>query len=346
MQEETATLVALSQKVILEWRLPMNRIWSCFLLSLIFVFAFVETVNAVDVQENLRKGLNALDAKKGDPALCIITDATYVRVNGKTTESYVDIIQEETGCTVGRANLLFFHRPMNYPLKVALFRKDTGQCVVISYDGKQEEIKNYNIGLSTVTKPEFWTELSSPLGSDTFTVVSLANGWAAGVPYDLLKSAEFHGHLCPAIIAGHMIAQYIIKKYPLNKGETYTWIAAPPWCKDEAIQVLLDLTPGKKTLYAKGLTETQKQELNFKNPAGILLISHEDEAKAESVVFAFDWEKVRQDDKLKMALGMIPYLERPEELVKVVKEVQVTPEVIEKLTMAETNPYKWLGLTK
>jgi len=324
----------------------MNRVLSYFAVSVILLLAFVGTANAFDIREDLRQGLKALKAHKGDPLLCTVTDATYVRLEGKTSESCVDIIQEETGCSVGKANLLLFHRPMNYPLKIAMFRRDTGACVVMSYDGKQRESKKYNIGLEAVTKPEFWIELRPPLGPDTFSVVSLANAWAAGVPYDLLKSAEFHGHLCPAIAAGHVIAQYITKKYPLKKGESYTWIASPPWCKDDAIQVLLHLTPGKKSLYAKGMTESQKEDLTFENPAGILLISGENKTKTKGVVFAFDWDKVRQDDKLKMALGMIPYLERPEELVKVVKEVQVTREVIERLTMAETNPYKWLGLTK
>ncbi|MDY6987354.1 MAG: FmdE family protein [Thermodesulfobacteriota bacterium] len=324
----------------------MNRIWRSLLVSLMFVFAFAVTANAFDIRKELRKGLHALHAKRGDPTLCVITDATYVRINAKTTESYVDIIREETGCTVGQANLLFFHRPMNYPLKIAIFRRDTGKCIAITYLGRQKEIKEYTLSLEAVTNPEFWIELSPPLGPDTFTVVSLAHAWAAGAPYDLLKCAEFHGHLCPAIAAGHVIVQYIINKYPLKKGECYTWIASPPWCKEEAIQVLLHLTPGKKSLYAKGMTVSQKEALTFKNPAGILLISGEDKTKTKGVVFSFDWQKVRQEDKLMMALGMIPYLERPEELVKVVKEIQVTPEITEKLTMAETNPYKWLGLTR
>jgi len=324
----------------------MNKMWRSLLLSIVLVFAYVATLNAVDIRNDLRQGLNSLNAKKGDPTLCILTDATYVRVNGKTTESYVDIIQEKTGCSVGGANLLFFHRPMDYPLKIAMFRRATEECVIISYDGKEKQRKKYNLGLKAVAKPEFWIELSPPLGPDTFTIVSLSHAWAAGVPHDLLKSAEFHGHFCPAIAAGHVIAQYVTNKYPLKKAESYTWIASPPWCKDDAIQVLLHLTPGRKRFYAMPMTASQKEELTFENPAGILLISGQDKTKTKAVVFSFDWEKLRQEDKLKMALEIIPYLDRPEELVKVVKEAQVPPDIIEKLTTAETNPYKWLRLTK
>ncbi|MDY6951519.1 MAG: FmdE family protein [Thermodesulfobacteriota bacterium] len=324
----------------------MNRIWRGFQGSIIFVLAFAAAVNAFDVRQALRNGLGDLKATRGDPRLCVLTDATYVRVDGKTTEVYVDVIQEETGCTVGGGNLLFFHRPMDYPVKIAIFRRETEECVVISYDGTQKRRKKYDLGFKAVSKPEFWIELSPPLGPDTFTVVSLSHAWAAGVPYDLLKSAEFHGHFCPAIAAGHVMAQYIISNYPLKEGESYTWIASPPWCKDDALQLLLHLTPGKKRLYAQGMTASQKEALTFDNPAGTLLISGEDKTKTRAVVFSFDWNKVRQEDKLKMALSMIPYLEKPEELVKVVKETRVTPEVVQRLTTAETNPYKWLGLTR
>jgi formylmethanofuran dehydrogenase subunit E-like metal-binding protein len=304
------------------------------------------TAIGFDLGEDLRQGLNRLKIQKGDPLLCVLTNASYVRLNGKTTEAYLDLIQEETGCSQGKANLLLFHRPMNYPLKVALFHRDSGECVAISYDGKQKESKKYHIGLEAASKPQFWMEPRPPLGPDTFSVVSILNAWVAGVPYDLLKSAEFHGHFCPAIAAGHVIAQYITREYPLHEGESYTWIASPPWCKDDAIQVLLHLTPGKKSLYANGLTEPQKEALTFENPAGILLISGQNKTKTKAVVFAFDWDKVRQDDKLQMALAMIPYLERPEALVKVAKEAMVPPEVPERLTTAGTNPYRWLGLTK
>jgi formylmethanofuran dehydrogenase subunit E-like metal-binding protein len=312
-------------------------------VSAILVFT-VETAEGLDMAKDLRTALTALNANKGDSQLCILTDASYVRLNGKTTEFYLDIIREETGCTIGQANLLLFHRPMSYPLKVAIFCRDTGQCMVLSYDQKEKASRTYNLALDAVTKPEFWIDLSPPLGTDTFTVISLAHAWAAGAPYDLPKSAEFHGHLCPAIVAGHVIGQFIINHYPLRKGQSYTWIASPPWCKEEAIQTLLHLTPGRKNLYAKDMTQTQKDQLTFQNPAGILLISGNDKTKA--VVFSFDWDKVRKQDKLKMALGMIPYLERPEELVKGVKGVLVPLEVIEKLTTEETNPYQWLGLTR
>ncbi len=39
------------------------------------------------------------------------------------------------------------------------------------------------------------------------------------------------------------------------------FIACPNACKDDAIQVLLDVTPGKKTLIVKQLTEDQEKQV-------------------------------------------------------------------------------------
>jgi formylmethanofuran dehydrogenase subunit E-like metal-binding protein len=110
--------------------------------------------------------------------------------------------------------------------------------------------------------------------------------------------------------------------------------------------MLLDLTAGKKSLYAMELTESQKKELTFKNPAGMLIIWNEPENTGKGVVFSFDWEKARREDKLQMAMDLLPYAEKPEAFVTVVRETELTPEAMEELKTADTNPYRWFGLTK
>jgi formylmethanofuran dehydrogenase subunit E-like metal-binding protein len=276
----------------------------------------------------------------------VLTDATYVRVYGRTSEPVIDLIREETGCTVGRGNLLFFHRPTNHPLKIAMFFKDTEQCVVVRSDGGGIAWKKYDFGKKAVTEPSFWAREDALLSPDTFNIVSIAKAWAAGAPHDLLKCAEFHNHLCPAIISGYMIARYVTEHYPLEKEEAYVWIACPPWCKDDALQVLLDLTAGKKCLYAMELTAPQKKELTFENPAGMLIIWNERRNVGKGVVFSFDWEKARREDKLQMVMDLLAYAEKPEAFVRVVKESELTPEMLEKLKTADANPYTWFGLTK
>ncbi|MES0351118.1 MAG: FmdE family protein, partial [Desulfobacteria bacterium] len=326
--------------------LNMNRVLQIVVLGLLLLWPPGKGLNAADLRSAIRDGLKDLDARKGETGLCVLTDASYVIIDGETTEPLVDLIREETGCTVGKGNLLFFHRPINHPLKIAIFRKSTEECVVVRYDGKRIDRHKYDFGEEAVAKSSFWKETDALLAQDKYTIVSIAKMWAADAPYDVLKCVDFHGHLCPGILAGYMIGRYIPKTYPLKKGEAYTWIASPPWCKDDAIQVLLDLTAGKKDIYPIALTTSQKEELTFENPAGFLIVWNKEKKTGKGVVFSFAWDKVRKKGKLQTVLNLLGYVEKPEELVSVVKECEVTPGIMEKLKTAETNPYRWLGLTK
>jgi formylmethanofuran dehydrogenase subunit E-like metal-binding protein len=335
------------------------------ILVIFFLFCFVNGLYAADVKDIIKEGVKDLNIKKGDPRLCVLTDATYVKVNGKTSEGYVDMIQEVTGCSVGKGNLLFFHRPVTYPLKVSLFRKDTKDSVVITYDGKKTKKVKLNIDGDKATEPEFWKQIEKSFGpADAFSIVTIANSWAMGAPYDFLKCCEFHNHLCPGLTSGYFIAKVILDKYPLKEGEKYVFIACPPWCKDDAIQVLLDLTPGKRSLFVKQLTDPQKRGCAAANVAGILVIWKLKENRGKGVIFQFDWEKackvsgvkrknfmpkggkknpVFWTTRVKCDWGLMPYLKRPDEFVNVVKEFEVSSEMLTRLTMAGVDPYKEIG---
>ena len=105
-------------------------------------------------------------------------------MNGRTSEGYLDMIREVTGCSIGKGNLLLFHRPITYPLKVLIFRKDTKDSVVITYDGKKAVKINLNIDGDKATKPDVWQHIQEKIRSvsDTFSMVTIANAWAEGRP--------------------------------------------------------------------------------------------------------------------------------------------------------------------
>ena len=341
-----------------------RQVWTIIAIP-IFLFLAISPLYGADVKGLIQQGLKDLGVKKGDPRICALTDATYVKLNGKTTEEYVDLIQEITGCSIGRGNLLFFHRPITYPLKIALFRKDTKECVLITYDGKETKKIKVNIDGQKATAPGHWRKIEGAIGAaDAFSIVTIANSWALGAPFDFLKCCEFHNHLCPGLTSGYLIVKMIQKRYPLRKGEKYIFIACPPWCKDDAIQVLLDLTPGKRSLFVKQLTDPQKRGCAAANVAGILVIWKVKENKGKGLIFQFDWQKacqvsgVKRKDfrpkggkknpifwttRRKADWGLMPYLEKPEQFVRVVKEFEVTPEMLVRLTMAGINPYKEVG---
>jgi formylmethanofuran dehydrogenase subunit E-like metal-binding protein len=271
---------------------------------------------------------------------------------------------------MGKGNLLFFHRSVTNPLKIVLFEKDTGDAVVITHNGKKSEKINLRMGGDEATKPDGWKQIQGKIGADAFSLVGIADAWAKGAPFDFLKCCEFHNHICPGVSSGYQIGRFILEKYPLNQGESYSWIASPNWCKDDAIQILLDLTPGKQSLFVKNLTADQKMAVMGEKPAdniaGILVIWNNKANNGKAVAFRYNWGKAREvsgvagEDfapkggksnpifwisRLKRNAGLMPYLTKPADFVKVVKEVEITPQMYTEMTIAGVNPYEVIGLT-
>jgi formylmethanofuran dehydrogenase subunit E-like metal-binding protein len=340
-------------------------------LFVVLISCFAQCLQAANFKGLIAEGIMDLKIEKGSPALLALTNATYVKVDGKTTEDYVDMIRETTGCSVGKGNLLFFHRPVNHPLKIVLFRKDTADAVVMTYDGEKMGKLSLNIDSEEAAQPDIWKKIQEKVGSDTFSIVTIANAWANGAPYDFLRCSEFHNHLCPGIGTGYQIVTFIMDRYPLKEGENYIWIACPPWCKDDAIQMLLDLTSGKQNLFVKQLTGDQKTavlgETLSDNIAGILVIWNKKAKKGTAVALRYNWGKAWQvsgvtveefkpkggpknpifwSSRTKCNLGLMPYLNKPESFVRVVKELEINPQMYTQMTIAGVNPYKVIGLSK
>jgi formylmethanofuran dehydrogenase subunit E-like metal-binding protein len=314
-------------------------------VAVVIILASTESLYGADARVMIRDGMKALHVSKGDSGLCVVTDATYVTADGKGCGPYVDLIREETGCSVGKGNLLFLHRRADYPLKIVLFAGDTKECVALSYEGGKWEHGRYDISLDALAKKDAWQKIGRPLAPDGFAVVTLCHAWSAGAPEDLLKCAELHGHLCPGVTAGYMIARFIMERYPLKDQDQYSWIASPVYCKEDAIQVLLDVTPGKKTLITKILS-THEQEKLPQNTAGILVVWNRKEERGKGVVLGFDWSKAPEKDKLRKLLHMLSHADRPGDFVFVIKQFDVTVPIMERLTAERGNPYECLGLVK
>ena len=159
----------------------MKRFMHIVLAALLIV-CFAPGLWAADVKGLIIDGMRDLKIEKGSPALLGLTNATYVKINGTTTEAYVEIIQETTGCSIGKGNLLFFHRPVTYPLKVVLFNKESKDAVVITYDGKTNGSINLTMDGDEAATPDGWKQIQEKLGPDAFSIVTIANAWAKGAP--------------------------------------------------------------------------------------------------------------------------------------------------------------------
>jgi formylmethanofuran dehydrogenase subunit E-like metal-binding protein len=340
-------------------------------MLIVLIGCFAHGLWAADTTSLIKEGVKDLKIEKGSPAFLALTNATYVKVNGRTTEGYVDMIREATGCSIGKGNLLFFHRSVTNPLKIVLFEKDSGDAVVITYDGEKSEKINIRMGSDEATNPDGWKRIQEKIGVDAFSLVGIADAWAKGAPFDFLKCCEFHNHICPGVSSGYQISRFILEKYPLNQGESYSWIASPNWCKDDAVQILLDLTPGKKSLFVKDLTADQKMAVQGEkaadNIAGILIVWNNKTNNGKAVALRYNWGKAREVSgveskdfapkggknnpvfwisRLKCNVGLMPYLTKPAGFVNVVKEVEISPQMYTEMTIAGVNPYKVLGLSK
>ena len=321
--------------VLLAWQL---------VVAVVIILASTESLYGADAREMIREGMKALHVSKGDSGLCVVTDATYVTAKGKGCGPYVDLIREETGCSVGKGNLLFLHRRADYPLKIVLFAGDTKECVALSYEDGIWKNGRYDISLDALAKKDAWQKMGRPLAPDAFAVATLCHAWSAGAPEDLLKCAELHGHLCPGVTAGYMIARFIMERYPLKNQDQYRWIASPVYCKEDAIQVLLDATPGKKTLITEKLSTREQEELAQKKAVGVLVVWNTKEKRGKGAVLGFDWSKAPEKDKLRKLLHMLSHVDSPGDFVFMIKQFDVTVPIMERLTAERGNPYEWLGL--
>jgi formylmethanofuran dehydrogenase subunit E len=201
---------------------------------------------------------------KDDPNILAMTDAGYAIVGGKsggtTTEACIDGVTASAGCTIGNGNLLLIHRSKEKPLWFAFFNNASGECVYLEVDNSVFElsidefkalpdeevfttIAKANIGADELfANPESWPTV---FGGNEFSIITIANVWAKGAPYEFLKAAEFHNHICPGLTSGYIIIEYLDENLPLQGSQNYEIIACPPWCKDDAFQVIFDKTVGK-----------------------------------------------------------------------------------------------------
>jgi formylmethanofuran dehydrogenase subunit E-like metal-binding protein len=337
-------------------------------MTVLLVLAYAAGAGAVsDVRQLVRQGMDDLGVKKGNPHLCALTDAPYVKVKGTPAQGYMDVIQEETGCSIGTGNLLFFQRPVYHPLIIAIHREDSGDTAVIVHDGDSAHTVRFNIKGDTAANPKAYGEIMKELKGDTFSILSILTSHARGAPYDFLKCCEHHNHFCPGVTAGYLIVQLMQKQYPAGPGEQYVWFACPPWCKDDAVSTRLDLTPGKRNLYVKAMAEGRSPEGEQGQWAGIMVLWNAQGKKGRAIALQFDWNPayklagLKAGDfqppggpsnpdfftvRIKSSWSLIPYLDRPEEFVHVVSEVEVTPAMLQEMKMAGVDPYRIIGIVK
>jgi formylmethanofuran dehydrogenase subunit E-like metal-binding protein len=334
-------------------------------------------------QEAAKIAKKELSFSMNDPNILAMTDAGYPivggKAGGKTTEPGIDAITASTGCTIGNGNLLLIQRGKEKPLWFAFFDKETKRCVYLEVkdsvlEKSSKEFKKLSnvdifsiIAVETIgadellSNPEAWNPKmdAQVFGGNEFSIITIANVWAKGAPYEFLNAAEFHNHICPGVTSGYFIVKYLDENLPLlSSSDNYEIIGCPPWCKDDAIQVIFDKTVGKRYV-AMHLTPEDSEQLP--DVAGIYIRWNSTVKNGDGLVLTFNWTKARavcEIDpayekeawywwwmRLKMDMGMTDYLDDPGIFVSTMHAFNVgSTAEIEQLKYAGVNPYVELGL--
>jgi formylmethanofuran dehydrogenase subunit E-like metal-binding protein len=287
----------------------------------------------------------------------------------------VDGVIASTGCTIGNGNLLLIHRSKEQPLWFAFFNNATGEFLYLEVDNSvfalsidEFEALSDDEVFTTIVKENISAEEifnnqdewnakknAKVFNGNEFSLITIANVWAADAPYEFLKAVEFHNHVCPGLSSGYIIVRYLDENLPLqSSSDKYEIIGCPIWCKDDAIQVIFDKTVGKRYV-ATLLTDEDKAQLprvagiyirwngTANTGDGLVLKSDSTQAKAKyEYNFTSDYSWI---GKLSSALFYGAHFDEPELFVSTMHEFTVnSTEEIQKLKYAGVNPYVELGL--
>jgi formylmethanofuran dehydrogenase subunit E-like metal-binding protein len=139
------------------------------------------------------------------------------------------------------------------------------------------------------------------------------------------------------------------------------WLSIPPWCKDDALQILLNTTPGKSGYAVYYLNADDKANLKdeAKDIAGIFFRYNGTTKLYEGIVLTFSFSTVTAmsgfdtsvgygwDSRLAMDLWFLDYLDQPELFITEIRSFEL-PSGMAPTGWARpgTDPLKELGLWK
>lgn len=308
-------------------------------LLLCIILVVVPGLYAAGGGDDIKSAMKDLGLKTGSAKLCVLTNAALV------DHRMVDVITAKTGCTAGKGNFILYRTPMKASLKIALFNGDTRDLILLTRTGKGAFCRvRTNISPVKTADEKEWKSIQSALGEDK-GIAGILSAWADGAPYDLLKCLEIHGHFCPGVTSGYLLGKYIQKHYPLGDKQQYLYIGAPAWCKEDAVQYLLNLSAGSKNIIVRPIEKEDVANLPYKNPICILVVRDEYKGPGTVRVLCFDWEKSprkKSEDRGGMKPNPLSWKDDPSIYITVSLEARITAEDITRLAGA-ANPYSELA---
>ena len=241
---------------------------------------------------------------------------------------------------------------INGVIKKSVFTLDLNKIII---EGKEDPDRVWSIIEGNTSK------------SVAFSILTITMAWSYGAPQEVLLTSELHNHVCPGLISGVLIINYLIKKGYITPNSKVYIIASPVWCKDDAFIQLLDATPGKRRMSIKLLPKSEENELRkiFKTDVAGIVIVMEPNKTGKAYVTAFNWSKACQIagiergmfkgkywwwSRVVMNKLLLSFIDKPEELVNIVKTIEFTgyvgryPTLFYNTSLVGIDPYNIIGI--
>jgi len=302
--------------------------------------------------------------------MLVITNAGFIRIDGIESPPALDAVSKIAGASIGSGSLISLHSAPQRPLFFFFYNPNKGDSLYLEFSSIQKDakktkpsIERYESNfLGLIGQTDAFDKLSKEklMGGNEFRLLMITSLWVKGIPMEMRNSISFHDHFCPGVTSGFYIVEFLKNDFPLAKDESYYVIASPPWCKDDAIQTILNTTVGKRSLAVIPFNDEDKKCLaeQAKNVAGIYFKHNRADKTSTGLVLAFDWDKIRTDagikpsqqktppsETVKLAGFMFDNLKNYKRYVTVIKGFSLKDgEMPEDYARVGVNPWKKLGL--
>jgi formylmethanofuran dehydrogenase subunit E-like metal-binding protein len=201
-----------------------------------------------------------------DHEFIALTNAGYAEIDGRSTQAAEDGLCRILHVGRGDHSLIEIHSSSEAALWFAVYHKPSGTCVYLQVNPSAisgtacfrnvwtadlfaiNAIETINAEHLYANAAEYAAKFDAKVfGGNEFRIVTIANAVAAGAPAYAVRAFEFHDHYCPGVTSGILMAQYLKQFFPLAPGGSYFVQTVQPWCKEDALMVILNTTPGKKS---------------------------------------------------------------------------------------------------
>ena len=298
----------------------------------------------------------------------VLTNAGYVEIDGHSTEGCMDGIAWRLGVTRGSNTLIEIHSRYDKPLWFFVYYESgigaylevnqkimsrlmnnakrlifpqierDNLCIQASQLFTRSAVENIKAEHLFAHAQEYNEKFKNKIfGGNEFRIITISNSVAAGAPVCAIRAFEFHDHYCPGVLSGIIMVNYVKKHFPLQlPADKYFILTVKPWCKEDALLVLLNTTPGKKSYAVSYPNEEDlaKWKPEAKNAATIIFRQDSSTKKWEGKLLGFSFDKANEMhefpdygssllNKLYSDLWYLNYLNQPELFVSVIKEFKL-----------------------